>query len=162
MSKKRKARKNSPAVPTVPSGARMRASAVSRLIAFIVDCLITGAAAVFLLVVSSFAAGALGLSPALASSAFYAVLSGLVVLIGSYFMLFETSSLQATPGKQLVGLKVVGDDGEKLPANIALARTVVKLLVVSLLPILCISVIFDRKGRAPHDFFGSRVVSLKG
>lgn len=50
-----------------------------------------------------------------------------------YFVLFEISGMMATPGKYLVGLKIVDFSGNRISVKSALIRTLSKLFTFSLL-----------------------------
>lgn len=77
----------------------------------------------FLVDLAMLTAIAYGLSYLL--SAPFAVLAGLAVFL-VYFTLFEASAWEATPGKKLLGLRVLDLDREPLSWQRALARNALK------------------------------------
>lgn len=82
---------------------------------------------------------------------------GVMVLYGA---VFESSGWQATPGKRIMGLRVVGTRGEPLSFGAALGRNLTKGFVVSMCWIASISVLLDDEHRGLWDMAaGSRVVS---
>lgn len=68
---------------------------------------------------------------------------------------FESSSWQATPGKYLMKLKVVGVDGGRLSLGRATARFFVKNLT---LPFGFVFALFDRKRQTLHDMIARTFV----
>ena len=68
-----------------------------------------------------------------------------------YYSGFESSSKQATPGKMVMGIKVMDKNGERLTPLNAIGRYLGKIL--SALPLLIgfIMAGFDKKKQALHD-----------
>ncbi|MDE2507006.1 MAG: RDD family protein [Planctomycetota bacterium] len=71
----------------------------------------------------------------------------------------DSSSRQASYGKRSAGFKVVRRDGGRIGFALALARCVVKLILLPLAPISFVMMILDPQRRALHDWIcGTRVV----
>jgi len=90
------------------------------------------------------------------------VLLGLTWL---YFALFESGEKQATPGKQLFGLRVVRSDGENQDEAVgfwrASARFAVKLVGALLFGITFWVALFRRSKRSLHDIASAtRVIHI--
>jgi len=73
-----------------------------------------------------------------------------LAFILAYFVLFELSPSQATPGKWCCGFFVASPRGERLPWWRVLLRNILRPFSFFFLigPIMCI---FDRRRRMPHD-----------
>ncbi|WP_272257312.1 RDD family protein [Streptomyces xanthophaeus] len=71
---------------------------------------------------------------------------GLFVLLS----LLTVGTVGSTPGKRLVGLRVVAEDGGRLSAGRVVLRT---LLLALLIP----AVVWDRDGRGLHDRFARAI-----
>lgn len=77
-----------------------------------------------------------------------------------YYPAFESSSIQATPGKYIMGMKVVRENGQSLTYWRALARQVLKFVSGVVFFIGYIMQAFTAKRQALHDIFvGSLVVN---
>jgi Predicted membrane protein/domain len=75
-----------------------------------------------------------------------------------YFTLFWSSKFQGTPGKILLGLKIVDANGNKISYSKALIRYISTLLSSLLLGIGYLLIIFDGKKQALHDKLASTYV----
>ena len=74
-----------------------------------------------------------------------------------YFAVFESSSWQATPGKKIIGIKVVDIQGERIALGKALLRNVGRIAS----SILCIGYIiigFTQKKQGLHDMIAGTLV----
>lgn len=98
------------------------ASAGSRLAALIIDLILI----VLVLIIMSVAA-AFTLSQSQSTVAIIWML-GFFVLRNGYFLLFELGKRAATPGKRLVGIRVVARDGGRLTADAVVARNLMREL----------------------------------
>ena len=78
-----------------------------------------------------------------------------------YHALFESSAAQATPGKQVLGLKVTDIYGRRISFGRAAARTLAKVLSAITLGIGYAMAAFTLRKQALHDFVAETVV-LKG
>ena len=71
----------------------------------------------------------------------------------------DSSSRQASYGKRSAGFQVVRRDGRRIGFVRALARCVVKLILLPLAPVSLAMMVFDPQRRALHDWLsGTRVV----
>jgi uncharacterized RDD family membrane protein YckC len=75
-----------------------------------------------------------------------------------YFTLFWSSKFQGTPGKILLGLKIVDANGNKISYSTALIRYISTFISSLLLGIGYLLIIFDGKKQALHDKFASTYV----
>jgi len=89
----------------------------------------------------------------LANPGFFVFLSfvGQFVIYGLYYGLLESSEKGATLGKQLVGLRVVDIDGNRLTFARALTRYLLMSLSMILLCIGYLMVFWTKKKQALHD-----------
>jgi uncharacterized RDD family membrane protein YckC len=79
-----------------------------------------------------------------------------------YGALFEASSWQATPGKRLLGLRVISEAGGRLSLPQALIRNATKALGLLLCNFLAFSVLVDDKRRGVWDrVVGTRVIPVR-
>jgi uncharacterized RDD family membrane protein YckC len=89
----------------------------------------------------------------------------IALLIGFvYYVAFECSKFQATPGKLAVGLRVTDLDGQRLGVGRAVARNVVRLInvITALLPFICyIVVAWTARKQGLHDLM-ARTLVLNG
>lgn len=85
----------------------------------------------------------------------FPVLGGLIILF-FYAPFLESSRLQATIGKHLLGIQVTGLSGERISFGTACLRLVMKLLSFPLLG-YCLA-IFTRRSQAFHDLVAGTVV----
>lgn len=98
------------------------ASAGSRLAALIIDLIIIALTLTLLLIAVGY------LLPAGGSWAFVGGMLGFFVLRNGYFLFFELGKRAATPGKRLVGIRVVARDGGRLTADAVVARNLIREL----------------------------------
>src|SRR5690606_7330784 len=56
------------------------------------------------------------------------LLLGILVLFYGYFLLFEALDHGRTPGKRLVGLRVISDDGRPMAVQQAVVRNLVRVV----------------------------------
>jgi len=75
-----------------------------------------------------------------------------------YFTLFWSSKFQGTPGKILLGLKIVDANGNKISYSKALIRYISTMVSSLLLGIGYLLIIFDGKKQALHDKLASTYV----
>ena len=75
-----------------------------------------------------------------------------------YFTLFWSSKFQGTPGKILLGLKIVDANGNKISYSTALIRYISTFISSLLLGIGYLLIIFDGKKQALHDKLASTYV----
>jgi uncharacterized RDD family membrane protein YckC len=87
-------------------------------------------------------------------------LLGLVIGI-AYFVGFESSSYQATPGKMALGLIVTDSDGRRISPMRAVGRYFAKILSGLILMIGFIMVAFTDRKQGLHDMIASTLV-VKG
>lgn len=78
-----------------------------------------------------------------------------------YFALFESSSHQATPGKMLVGVRVVDARGERLTFGRATGRTLGKVISGMFCNAGYIIAAFTERKQALHDMMASTYVVEK-
>ncbi len=94
-----------------------------------------------------------------------------VFLLFIYEIIFLSSSRMATPGKQLLGIKVTDMDGNRISFSCAVLRSIIKfgLIFVGRIPpvIGCLSwinllnpflIVFSEKKQAIHDYIADTVV----
>jgi uncharacterized RDD family membrane protein YckC len=109
-----------------------RPSFLRRIAALLIDyCLILGWMAVIAVVSSVIALSTGGFANWLAWGTAAAQLAGFLVLVlpvGVYLFLTESSTRQATLGKRALRMRVVGMDGKRASRGRILVRTIVKLL----------------------------------
>lgn len=84
-----------------------------------------------------------------------------LVIYWLYFALFESSKYQATPGKLLLGIKIVNKDGNRLNFNQAVVRSFIKALTVVTLKTLFVVCLFTKNKQNLHDFAGKTYVIYK-
>jgi uncharacterized RDD family membrane protein YckC len=75
---------------------------------------------------------------------------------------FESASRQATPGKRLLGVKVVRDDGERLSFGRSLARGFASYLSLLFWGIPYLIAAGTKRRQALHDFMASTLVVRAG
>jgi uncharacterized RDD family membrane protein YckC len=118
-----------------------------RFLAYVVDSLIVGIA--FFLIVMLL--GVMGLE--LFGAELIFLLLGIL-----YWAFMQSSARQATYGKSLVGLRVIGLAGERITVGRALAREVAKIVSTLTLLIGYIIAAFTKRKQALHDFVASTYV----
>lgn len=85
---------------------------------------------------------------------------GLIIGI-AYFVGFESSAYQATPGKMALGLIVTDSDGRRISPMRAVGRYFAKILSAMILLIGFIMVAFTERKQGLHDMIASTLV-VKG
>lgn len=84
---------------------------------------------------------------------------GLIALITFlYYGLFESSAKQATPGKQLLGLRVTGMKGQRLSTGRAWLRQVTKIATLAMSGLGYLPALFTMKAQTVHDIFAQTLV----
>ncbi len=84
---------------------------------------------------------------------------GLIAVIAFlYYGLFESSPAQATPGKQLLGMRVTGLKGERLSTLRAWFRQVTKLATLAMSGLGYLPALFTVKAQTVHDIFAGTLV----
>ena len=83
---------------------------------------------------------------------------GSFLLVIFYFPIFESSSIQATPGKYWMGLKVLNENGRPLTFLRSLARFLLKYVSFALCLIGYIVQLFTAKRQTLHDILTEAVV----
>jgi uncharacterized RDD family membrane protein YckC len=114
-----------------PEGVDLRlelASAGSRAGAFILDIIILFIS----LILVTVAIGLLGIARARAEIFLILWLVGAFMLRNGWFILFEMGGRGATPGKRLLGLRVVARDGGRLTGGAVIARNAMREIEVFL------------------------------
>lgn len=93
----------------------------------------------------------------------YASTAGLlnIWLTWLYYCLFESSSVQATPGKMAVGVKVSGLDGNRITFEKATLRYFLKILSVWSLLIGYFMAAFSSKKQTMHDILAETTIVYK-
>jgi uncharacterized RDD family membrane protein YckC len=91
-------------------------------------------------------------------------ISYVVLLVGfAYYVLFESSKWQATPGKLACGIRVTGAEGERMTLGRAAARNAVRLLnaVTLLVPLVFyVTAAFTQRKQGVHDLLASTYVVM--
>ena len=104
------------------------ASAGARLAALIIDLIIMVLILILLIVLVIFTLGE-GQNGSIGS---IIGLLGFFILRNGYFLFFELGKRAATPGKRLLGIRVVASNGERLTADAVVARNLVRELEIFL------------------------------
>ena len=86
---------------------------------------------------------------------------GIMVLWLIYFAAFESSKLQATPGKLVVGVRVSDAAGARIGIGRALGRALAKFVSAIILMIGFIMAAFTDRKRALHDMMAGTLVSYR-
>lgn len=136
-----------------------------RFAALFIDSLIVGVAYYAAIIVMALAGfGLAGLSPDgdAMGAGLLAMLAGVYILYpvisGLYYVAFESSSLQATPGKMAVGIKVADADGRRLGRGRALGRWASHLVCYFTLYIGYLMAAFTERKRGLHDLVAGTLV----
>jgi uncharacterized RDD family membrane protein YckC len=82
-------------------------------------------------------------------------------LVLAYFLIFWVNYDGATPGKKLLGIKIVKDNGEKLTYPAAFIRWIGYMISAATMFLFCIGylwIIWDKKKQALHDKIAGTVV----
>lgn len=84
---------------------------------------------------------------------------GLGILLQlAYYPIFESSKLNATPGKAIMGMVVLSEAGETLTFKAAVIRLVCRYLSVATCYIGYIMQLFTKKRQTLHDILSEAVV----
>lgn len=116
-----------------PEGLDLRltlASAGERATAFLIDAAIQIACLVVLTIASIASLGAMGADSREAVEMIW--LLGAFALRNGYFILFEIGPRSATPGKRIIGLRVIARDGGALTAEAILTRNALREIEIFL------------------------------
>ena len=116
-----------------PEGVDLRltlASAGDRAAAFLIDCLIMLASLIALSIAVGVGFGAMGKDGGELLKMIWLV--GFFVLRNGYFILFELTPRAATPGKRLLGLRVIARDGGRLTGEAIVTRNAMREIEVFL------------------------------
>lgn len=116
-----------------PEGVDLRltlASAGDRAAAFLIDCLIMLASLITLSIAVGVGFGAMGKDGGELLKMIWLV--GFFVLRNGYFILFELTPRAATPGKRLLGLRVIARDGGRLTGEAIVTRNAMREIEVFL------------------------------
>ena len=133
----------------------------SRFLALAIDTLIQIAAAVALLLVAVLARLAIG--PFMAGAptwVFAAVLIGWFVLYYGYFAIFESTWNGQTPGKRILGLRVIHTTGRPISPFEAILRNVVRIVdqMPAIYAVGMVSVFVTERSQRLGDLASSTVV----
>ena len=78
-----------------------------------------------------------------------------------YFSYMESSSKQATFGKQFLDLKVVTLNGERISFGRALLRNIARVINIPIYSLGYVSVVFTRRHQGMHDIVARAAVVWK-
>jgi uncharacterized RDD family membrane protein YckC len=84
---------------------------------------------------------------------------GALIVVFFYYPFFESSRIQATIGKYLMGIQVVGLKGERIDFRNACLRLVLKLVSMLFLFIGHFFVFFTERKQAFHDLIAGTTVT---
>ncbi len=130
-----------------------------RFIAVIIDGIITGVLGVLIGLILGIALAAAGQAEAVASGQYDAIFNAIGALVGlNYYAYFESSAMQATPGKKLLGLAVTGVDGNRIGFFRAFGRNLGKYLSLLILMIGFLMQPFTPRKQALHDMMAGCLV----
>lgn len=77
----------------------------------------------------------------------------------SYWAVFESTYLQATPGKLIFSIKVADEDGERLALVHTITRAIAKSLMIDFVPFTIFVAFLNEKRQTLYDLFvGTRVI----
>ncbi len=113
-----------------------------RLVAFLVDSFLTFMIGVWLIIITD---------------EWYFGLSSLIIG-AAYYILSEGSSWHATPGKKLMGIMVVDENGQGIDYSKAAARYLGRLLSAMIFGIGYLLALFDDRNQALHDILAHTFV----
>ena len=99
--------------------------------------------------------------PEAVSGAFVGFQVGMMVFWCIYWAAFESSKLQATPGKLVVGVRVSDAAGARIGIGRALGRALAKYISAIILLIGFIMAAFTDRKRALHDMMAGTLVSYR-
>ena len=135
----------------------------SRFLALAFDLLLQTAALVVLVAIAAAARWLTSIAPwaaALGTWAIAAVVFGAFVIHSGYFAIFESVWAGQTPGKRLVGLRVIDVSGRPVTVYAALIRNCVRILdqVPGIYAIAILSVLVTRRQQRLGDLAAGTVV----
>lgn len=85
-----------------------------------------------------------------------------MIVFGLYSAYMETTAKRGTFGKSVLKIGVGDFIGKPISGEIAFKRNVLKIITLSIFPLLGLWFIFDSKNRGLHDLFSKTlIVSLK-
>ena len=116
-----------------PEGVDLRvelAEAGTRAAAFVIDALIMLAMVVVVTIVAAMGAGGLGVGGL--QPLFVVWIVAMFLLRNVYFIAFEAGRRAATPGKRIIGIRVVSRDGSALSIDQVIARNLMREIEVFL------------------------------
>ena len=124
------------------------ASFGARFVAYIIDIIVLGLirGAISLLFAVPFSSGAWGVL-------WFGNLFGLL-----YFVFLEAGARQATIGKQIMRIKVVDENGQRMSLGNSFIRSLSKILSGLILLIGFIIILFDDRRRGLHDMIAKTFV----
>lgn len=134
-----------------------------RLIAYIVDVLITGVLVIAIVILAGLVvgAGAAGGSGLLAAAGVFVILMAVLIVPLAYFPYFWARSGQ-TPGMRMFGLHVVRDsDGGPIGAGTAILRLIGYWVSGLVFYLGYIWIFIDKRKRGWHDLIAGTVVVKK-
>ena len=124
-----------------------------RVVATILD----GVATSFILIAVQLVSALLGIVlPTVITGGLYGLSA--IVVVALYYPLFESSKLQATPGKYILEIQVINSTGGKISFLQALGRYFAKILSYMLLAIGFIMAAFTEKKQGLHDMIANTYV----
>ena len=125
-----------------------------RVLAYIIDAIPLVAIGVLLVVISG--------DPLVETEPTFGVTDAISLFIGiAYFVGFESSSWQATPGKRALGLIVTDSEGRRISVARAVGRYFAKILSSLILLIGFIMIAFTDRKQGLHDLIAGTLV-VKG
>lgn len=150
--------------PLLPPGATIHAGFWRRCAAMLIDSVLVGIAV--MLVQAIFGVAALGgnVSALHAGALVGAMMTSLLIAFVAewlYFALFESASLQATPGKLAMGLKVVDDTGRRIAFGRASGRYFGKSISGLILGIGFLMAGWTTRKQALHDMMAGTLVVFR-
>ena len=153
----------SSAVPgeLLPEGNIIHAGFWRRVAAYMLDSLILGAASLVLFAIMGGLGWAASDSPGLAVFIMFLGYVGLIVGSWLYFAKFESSARQATPGKQVMGIKVTDDKGQRIGFGKATGRFFGKIISGMIFNIGYMMAGFTGRRQALHDMMAGCCVVFR-
>ncbi|MBV7266546.1 RDD family protein [Erythrobacter ani] len=124
-----------------------------RLLAYIIDTVILALVGVVLGVLTGVALFSTGADAELGAFDLISLVIGI-----AYFVGFEASHMQGTPGKRALGLIVTDTDGRRISALRAAGRYFAKILSAIILLIGFIMAAFTERKQGLHDLIASTLV----
>lgn len=135
----------------------------SRGVAVAIDTIIQSAAAGIISLILYIVAGEDRMNLMLVRENTFYIVLGLLLTFGlqfGYFFLFEAFMKGATPGKKIVGLKVIMADGEPLSITAALIRNLIRIgdMLPGIYAVGILSVVLNRRYMRVGDMAANTVV----